>query len=128
MSNGSSDQQDRLAKVLDKTNSMLLQIFLLHFYEDMVATSQKHRLIDFDKLVGGQLQYFPDTDTLYIRLTDTKIENTDMINDNLIIDFDAEEKVVGITIEYASTATDLSIAGCLQNYPCCGDSSTIDDS
>jgi uncharacterized protein YuzE len=38
-----------------------------------------------------KLQYFPDTDTLYIGLSDTKIENTDMIADNLIVDFDAEE-------------------------------------
>lgn len=98
---------------------MLLQIFLLHFYEDMVAASQEHRLLDPDKLVGGQLQYFPDTDTLYIRLSDIKLENTDIITENLIVDFDAEEKIVGITIEYASTATDLSIARCLQNYPCC---------
>jgi len=55
-----------------------------------------------------KLQYFPDTDTLYIGLSDTKIENTDMIADNLIVDFDAEEKVVGITIEQASRATDLT--------------------
>jgi len=55
-----------------------------------------------------KLQYFPDTDTLYIGLSDTKIENTDMIADNLVVDFDAEEKVVGITIEQASRATDLT--------------------
>ncbi len=115
MTNGSSDRQDRFAKLWEKTKTLLLQIFLLHFYEDMVATSQEHKLIDFDKLVGGQLQYFPDTDTLYIRLSDTKIENTDMVTENLIVDFDAEEKVIGITIEQASTATDLSIAGCLQD-------------
>ncbi len=55
-----------------------------------------------------KIQYFPDTDTLYIRLSDTKVENTDAINDNLIIDFDAEERAVGITIEQASITTDLT--------------------
>lgn len=62
-----------------------------------------------------KLQYFPDTDTLYIRLSDTKVENTDMINHNLIVDFDAEERVVGITIEEASRTTDLSSIGRLQD-------------
>ncbi len=56
-----------------------------------------------------KLQYFPDTDTLYIDLSDTKVENTDMINHNLIVDFDAEERVVGITIEEASRTTDLTV-------------------
>ncbi len=55
-----------------------------------------------------KVQYFSDTDTLYINLSNAKIANTDMISDNLIIDFDAEEKVVSITIEQASRTTDLT--------------------
>ncbi len=57
-----------------------------------------------------KLQYFSDTDTLYISLSDAKIENTEMVTDNLIVDFDADEKVVGITIEQASRATNLTPA------------------
>ncbi len=55
-----------------------------------------------------KIQYFPDTDTLYIRLSNTKVANTDMINESLIVDLDADEKVVGITIEQASETTDLT--------------------
>ena len=57
-----------------------------------------------------KIQYFPDTDTLYIGLSDAdaKIANTDMVTDNLIVDFDVDEKVVGITIEQASRITDLT--------------------
>ncbi|MBV9389313.1 MAG: DUF2283 domain-containing protein [Chroococcidiopsidaceae cyanobacterium CP_BM_ER_R8_30] len=55
-----------------------------------------------------KVQYFSDTDTLYISLSDAKIANTDMITDNLIIDFDVEERVVSITIEQASGTTDLA--------------------
>ncbi len=55
-----------------------------------------------------KLQYFSDTDTLYINLSDAKPVNTDAITDNLIVDFDAEEQVIGITIEQASKVTDLA--------------------
>ncbi len=54
-----------------------------------------------------KIQYFADTDTLYINLSNAKIANTEMIADNLIVDFDAEEKVVSITIEQASKTTDM---------------------
>ncbi len=55
-----------------------------------------------------KFQYFPDTDTLYINLSDIKPANTDAITDNLIIDFDTDEHVVGITIEQASNVAVLS--------------------
>lgn len=55
-----------------------------------------------------KLQYFSDTDTLYINLSNAKPVNTDAITDNLIVDFDADERVIGITIEQASRVTDLA--------------------
>lgn len=55
-----------------------------------------------------KLRYFPDTDTLYINLSDIKPANTDAITDNLIVDFDVNEQVVGITLEHASQTIDLS--------------------
>ncbi len=55
-----------------------------------------------------KLQYFSDTDTLYINLSNAKPVNTDAITDNLIVDFDADEQVIGITIEQASRVTDLA--------------------
>lgn len=55
-----------------------------------------------------KLQYFADTDTLAIELVSGPSANTDMITDNLIVDFDANERVVSITIEQASLLTDLT--------------------
>lgn len=55
-----------------------------------------------------KIQYFSDTDTLYINLLEVKIANTDMLTENLIVDFDDTEKVVSITIEQASQTIDLS--------------------
>lgn len=55
-----------------------------------------------------RIQYFPDTDTLYVNLSDVKAANTDMVTENLLIDFDDDERVVGITIEQASQTINLS--------------------
>lgn len=55
-----------------------------------------------------KIQYFADTDTLAIELVPGPSANTDMITENLIIDFDDAERVVSITIEHASQSIDLS--------------------
>ncbi len=53
-----------------------------------------------------KLMYFSDTDTLYIDLANRPSVESEVINDNLIIDRDAAGQAVGITIEhYSQTAT-----------------------
>jgi len=53
-----------------------------------------------------KLMYFSDTDTLYIDLANRPSVESEVINDNLIIDRDAAGQTVGITIEhYSQTAT-----------------------
>jgi uncharacterized protein YuzE len=53
-----------------------------------------------------QLTYFPDTDTLYIDLADRPSTESEVVNDNLIIDLDSEGRPVGITVEhYSQTVT-----------------------
>jgi len=54
-----------------------------------------------------KLSYFEDTDTLYIELKNTSIAESRDMDENTIIDLDAEGNVVAITVEHASTRTDL---------------------
>lgn len=55
-----------------------------------------------------KIQYFADTDTLYFDLMAGPSSQTEAINDNLIVDFNADHNVVGITLEHASQTIDLS--------------------
>jgi len=52
-----------------------------------------------------KLNYFPDTDTLYIDLADRPSAESQVISDHLIVDLDEAGRPVGITIEhYSQTA------------------------
>jgi len=47
------------------------------------------------------IQYFPDTDTVYIQLTDHYVVDTQELNENTIIDLDEDGNLVAITLEHA---------------------------
>ena len=49
-----------------------------------------------------KIRCFPDTDTLTIELGDRLISSSEAISDNLIDDFDALGKSVGLTLEHYS--------------------------
>ncbi len=49
-----------------------------------------------------KLDYFPDTDTLYINLSDKTVQDSEAYSESLMVDFDQEGKPVGITIEHYS--------------------------
>jgi uncharacterized protein YuzE len=53
-------------------------------------------------------EYFPDTDMLYIRLTDTPSAESDEIAPGVVLDFDAQNQLVGVEIEDAGQRFDLS--------------------
>ena len=55
-----------------------------------------------------KLHYYPETDSLYIELTDAISAETREIADGLNIDFDASGAVVGIDIDHASRKLDLT--------------------
>ncbi len=55
-----------------------------------------------------KVSYFNDTDTLYIELNDTKIQDTRDLDENTLLELDADGNVIGITLEHASTRTDVS--------------------
>lgn len=46
-------------------------------------------------------KYFQDTDTLYLEFKDSTVVETRELDEDTILDYDAEGKIVGITIEHA---------------------------
>lgn len=54
-----------------------------------------------------KLQYYPDTDSLYIDLNSRPGADAREIVQGLVVDFDAEGNVVGLDIEHASEKLDL---------------------
>ena len=53
-----------------------------------------------------KIQYFPETDTLAIELTNQPVTATDAITNDLIVDYDREGKVVAITLDNYSQNVD----------------------
>ncbi|MEM6519708.1 MAG: DUF2283 domain-containing protein [Cyanobacteria bacterium P01_C01_bin.70] len=53
-----------------------------------------------------KLSYFPDTDTLYIDISDCPSVESEVVDENLIIGPDSNGRPVGITLEhYSQTAS-----------------------
>lgn len=55
-----------------------------------------------------KIQYFEDTDTLYIEFQDREIVETRDLDENTLLDLDAGGNVCAITFEHASKRTDIS--------------------
>lgn len=54
-----------------------------------------------------KIRYFPDTDTVYIELTDKEVLETSEINENAIVDLDADGNLVAITLEHAKEGANI---------------------
>ncbi len=54
-----------------------------------------------------KMSYFEDTDTLYIEFKETKINNSKDLDENTILDLDINNDIIAITVEHASTRTDI---------------------
>lgn len=54
-----------------------------------------------------KLHYYPETDSLYIDLNARPSADSREISEGLVVDFDAEGRVVGIDIQHASEVMDL---------------------
>ncbi|SFK10757.1 DUF2283 domain-containing protein [Methylocapsa palsarum] len=54
-----------------------------------------------------KVQYFAETDTLYIEFQDLKIVETKDLDENTALDLDANGRVCAITVEHASERTDV---------------------
>lgn len=55
-----------------------------------------------------KVKYFADTDTVYIEFSDNDIAESKDLDENTILDVDAEGNVCAITFEHASQRTDVS--------------------
>lgn len=55
-----------------------------------------------------KLHYYPETDSLYIELSNAPGAQTREIVDGLVVDLDAKGNVVGFDIDNASAKLDLS--------------------
>ena len=53
------------------------------------------------------IQYFEDTDTLYIVLKNCGVAETKDLDEHTLIEFDAEGSLVAMTIEHARERADL---------------------
>ena len=54
-----------------------------------------------------KIQYFQDTDTLYIEFKAAKVAETRDLDENTLLDLDEKGNVRGITIEHASDRADI---------------------
>lgn len=52
-----------------------------------------------------KVKYFPDTDTLFIKLNDHAIVETRELSDHVLLDMDREGKIVSLTVEHAKEQT-----------------------
>jgi len=54
-----------------------------------------------------RIQYFQDTDTLYIEFRPVEVAETKDLDENTILDLDRDGNICGITIEHARERTDI---------------------
>ena len=55
-----------------------------------------------------KLNYFPETDSLYIDLSEQPSTESREISEGVVLDYDARGNLVGIDIDNASTKVDLA--------------------
>lgn len=54
------------------------------------------------------IKYFQDTDTLLINFSDREIVETRDVNENLLVELDAEGRIVSVTVEHAREHVNIS--------------------
>ena len=61
-------------------------------------------------LIGGsnqRIRYFAETDTLLIEFREAPIAETRDLDENTVLDVDAQGNICAITVEHASTRADI---------------------
>ena len=53
------------------------------------------------------IQYFEDTDTLYVLFKNAEVQETKDLDENTLIEFDGQGNLVSMTIEHARERVDL---------------------
>ena len=55
-----------------------------------------------------KIQYFVDTDTLYVLLNETPVADTRDLDENTLLDIDGKGNLIGFTIEHAKARADIT--------------------
>jgi uncharacterized protein YuzE len=55
-----------------------------------------------------KIKYFTDTDTALVEFSDHPVAQTKEINENIYVDLDADDNLVSMTIEHASTQANIA--------------------
>ncbi len=55
-----------------------------------------------------KMSYFDDTDTLYIEFRGDVVTESRDLDENTILDLDADGNIIAITVEHASKRTDVN--------------------
>jgi len=61
-----------------------------------------------DRGIKMKISYYPDTDSLYIDLSEHPSAESREISEGVILDYDAEGRLVGIDIDNASKKVELN--------------------
>ncbi len=54
-----------------------------------------------------KIQYFEDTDTLYVAFKQGEVDETRDLDENTLVEFDAQGNLVSMTIEHARERADM---------------------
>jgi uncharacterized protein YuzE len=54
-----------------------------------------------------KIRYFADTDTLYIEFRDAPVAETRDLDENILLEVDAQGDICAITVEHASERADI---------------------
>ena len=55
-----------------------------------------------------KIKYFTDTDTALVEFSDHQVAQTKEINQNIYVDFDADDNLVNMTIEHAGRLANIA--------------------
>ena len=55
-----------------------------------------------------KINYYPDTDSLYIDLSSKTSVDSREVSDGIVLDYDADGNLVGIDIDHASVKLDIN--------------------
>jgi uncharacterized protein YuzE len=55
-----------------------------------------------------KVKYFADTDTLLVSFSENSIVETSDLNENVLVDLDAQGRLVSLTLEHATQQTDVN--------------------
>ncbi len=55
-----------------------------------------------------RVQYFSDTDTLYVVLNNNRVDDTRDLDENTLLEFDEGGNLVSLTIEHAKARVDIT--------------------